>query len=174
MKILMSIIIILMQKFKKKSIVILGIDPGLATTGYGLIKKKGQVLEMIGYGTIETSTKLDFAQRLKKINQELKKIIKKFKPDCFAVEEIFFCKNVKTALLVGQARGVVILTCMASKKPIYEFTPLQIKQATTTYGRAEKKQIQQMIKVLLKLKTLPKPDDAADALACAICCAHSI
>jgi len=159
---------------KNKSLTILGIDPGLASTGYGLIKKTGQALEMIDYGVIETLAKVDFPVRLKKINSELKKIIKKYKPDLFAVENIYFCKNVKTALLVGQARGVILLTCIESKKPIYEFTPLQVKQAITTYGRAEKKQVQQMLKILLKLKTIPKPDDAADALACAICCANSI
>lgn len=131
-------------------------------------------MELLDYGIITTEAKINFPQRLEKINQDLQKIITKFKPDYFAVENIYFCKNVKTALLVGQARGVILFTCMASHKPIYEFTPLQIKQAITTYGRAEKKQIQAMVKILLKLNSLPQPDDAADALACAITCAHNL
>jgi len=170
---MVMLVTILQMPISKKPEIILGVDPGLATTGFGLIKKTDQRLELVDYGTIITSSKLDFATRLKKINQELKKIIKKHKPDKFAVEDIFFCKNVKTALLVGQARGVILLSCIESNKPIFQYTPLQVKQAITTYGRAEKKQVQQMIKILLNLDSIPKPDDAADALACAVCCAHS-
>ncbi|MBU1164545.1 crossover junction endodeoxyribonuclease RuvC [Patescibacteria group bacterium] len=153
---------------------IMGIDPGLATTGWGILEKKGQKLALIDYGLIATNAKKEFAQRLKIINQDLAKVIKKYKPDAFGVESIYFCKNVKTALLVGQARGVILLTCIKTNKPIFDFTPLQIKQAITTYGRADKKQVQQMVKIILNLKNIPKPDHAADALACAICAANSI
>jgi crossover junction endodeoxyribonuclease RuvC len=153
--------------------IILGIDPGLANTGYGLINYKGDKIELLKYGCIKTLPNTSFAQRLLKISSELDKIIKKYRPEKIAIEQIYFCKNVKTALLVGQARGAVILTAVSSKLPISDFTPLQIKQAITGYGRAEKNQIQQMIKILLKLKNIPKPDDAADALAVAICCAHT-
>ncbi|MFH1564318.1 MAG: crossover junction endodeoxyribonuclease RuvC [bacterium] len=165
--------------------IILGIDPGLATTGYGIIIKRGDNFLVVNYGTIDTapvspqSPRGDcggagFADRLEKIHNELDKIIKKYKPDVIAVEELFFAKNAKTALLVGQARGVIILTAIQSKVKIYEYTPLQIKQALTGYGRADKNQIQQMVRILLKLKSIPKPDDAADALAVAICCSNSL
>jgi len=161
-----------MQRSKKIEI-ILGIDPGLADTGYGLIKKQGQELKMIAYGSIKTSAKDDFLKRLDKIHLELTKIIKKYKPQKVAVEQLFFCKNVKTALLVGQARGVCLMTIAENKLPIDEFTPLQIKLALTSYGKADKRQVGQMVKILLKLKSVPKPDDAADALATAITSAHT-
>ncbi|RJR30636.1 crossover junction endodeoxyribonuclease RuvC [Candidatus Parcubacteria bacterium] len=159
---------------KTKEEIILGIDPGLATTGFGIIVKTSLGLKPIRFGTINTSPKKIFAQRLKIIHDEMEKILIKYKPDFCAVESIYFCKNAKTALLVGQARGVVLLTCIKHQKPLLEFTPLQIKQAITSYGKAEKKQMQQMVKVLLKLKDIPTPDDAADALACAICAANSL
>jgi crossover junction endodeoxyribonuclease RuvC len=158
----------------KKNKIILGIDPGLATTGYGVIIKDNDNFLVVNYGTIDTLAKEKFADRLEKIHNGLDKIIKKYKPDVVAVEELFFAKNVKTALVVGQARGVIILTAIKSGVEIYEYTPLQIKQALTGYGRADKNQIQQMVRVLLKLKSIPKPDDAADALAVAICCANSL
>lgn len=128
---------------------------------------------MVDYGVIRTSTKLPFVERLNKIHKELKRIIKKYRPTRIAVEEIYFAKNAKTALKVGQARGVALLTTIQAKIPVYEFTPLQVKQAITGYGRASKSQMQKMVKVLLSLENIPKPDDAADALATAICCAHS-
>lgn len=154
--------------------IILGLDPGLAITGYGiLIKEKGQFL-VVNYGVIETPVRLTFPQRLDLLHQELKQIIKKYRPDVIAVEELFFAKNVKTALVVGQARGVLVLTAIQSGADFYEYTPLQVKQALTGYGRADKNQIQQMVKIILNLKQLPKPDDAADALAIAICCGNSV
>lgn len=158
----------------RTSYIILGIDPGLADTGYGIIEKQGQKLKMIKCGSIKTLAGADFINRLKSIHQELSKIIKKYKPDAVAVEQLFFCKNVKTALLVGQARGVCLMTIAENNLPIYEYTPLQVKQALTSYGRADKNQIGQMVKLLLKLKAVPQPDDAADALAIAITCGNSI
>jgi crossover junction endodeoxyribonuclease RuvC len=158
---------------KTKAEIILGIDPGLANTGYGLIFKEGGRLGLIIYGSIKTKREKSVGDRLCQINQELTKLIKKFKPTQLATEQLFFCKNVKTALAVGQARGVIILTAVENNLPIFEFTPLQVKQAITSYGRADKKQIQEMVRRLLNLKTCPQPDDAADALAIAICCAQT-
>lgn len=154
--------------------IILGIDPGLAATGYGIIKKENDNFSLINYGCLRTDAHFDFSRRLQDIHNGLKKIIKEFFPEIIAVEELFFAKNVKTALLVGQARGVVLLTAMQSHLPFYEYTPLQVKQAVSGYGRADKRQIQEMVKTLLNLKESPKPDDAADALAVAICCGNSI
>ncbi len=158
--------------------IIMGIDPGTAAIGYGAIKKNTmsnskQELQIIDFGCIRTSKQLDASERLKKLYQQLNKIIKKINPKIIAVEEIFFFKNLKTAIKVSQARGVILLAASQKKIPVCEYTPLQVKQAVVGYGRAEKKQIQKMVKFILKLKTTPKPDDAADALALAICCAHS-
>ncbi|MFH1838146.1 MAG: crossover junction endodeoxyribonuclease RuvC [Candidatus Kuenenbacteria bacterium] len=152
---------------------ILGIDPGLATTGYGIINETKQEMKLIVYGCINTVPSFSTIERLEKIHQELKKIIKKYKPDKIAVEELFFAKNAKTALKVGEARGVILLTIRQNKIPFFEFTPLQVKQAITSYGRASKQQIQKMIKIILNLKEIPSPDDAADALAIAITCAQT-
>lgn len=148
--------------------IILGIDPGFARTGYGIIEEKNKNLRMLDYGCLSTPAGLIFEKRLKKIREGLTDLIKKYKPDVCAVEKIFFCKNTKTAIDVGQARGVVILTAAEKNLKIREFTPLQVKQFITGYGKAEKGQIQKMIKILLGLKEIPKPDDAADALALAI------
>lgn len=148
--------------------IILGIDPGFARTGYGLIEEKNKNLRMLDYGCISTPAGLIFEKRLKKIREGLIDLIKKFEPDVCAVEKIFFCKNAKTAIDVGQARGVVILTAAEKNLKILEFTPLQVKQFITGYGKAEKQQVQKMVKILLGLKEIPKPDDAADALALAI------
>ncbi|MBU1176832.1 MAG: crossover junction endodeoxyribonuclease RuvC [Patescibacteria group bacterium] len=152
--------------------IILGIDPGTATTGYGVIEK-GNSLKMIDYGCIRTTTDCSTAERLNTLDKELSKIIKKYKPSKIAVEDIFFFKNVKTVIKVSQARGVILARAAKTKMQIIEYTPLQIKQAVTSYGRADKNQVQQMVKLLLNLKQIPKPDDAADALATAICCANS-
>lgn len=156
--------------------IILGIDPGTAITGFGIIEKskiKSQKLKVIDYGCIKTTTNLSTAERLDKMYKELKTLIKKYKPEIVAVEDIFFFKNLKTAIKVSQARGVILLAIAQSKIRVAEYTPLQIKQAVACYDRAEKSQVQKMVKVLLDLKEIPKPDDAADALAVAICCAHS-
>lgn len=154
--------------------VILGIDPGFARTGFGVVAKEAREIKYIGHGCITTAKDKDFPVRIKKLNAELTKVIKKYKPHCLAIEDLFFCKNAKTALKVGQARGVIMLTAIENKLPIFEYTPLQVKQALTGYGRADKNQIQRMVKTILKLKEIPTPDDAADALAVAFCCGSSI
>lgn len=160
---------------KKNEKIILGIDPGIADTGYGVIRKnKCGDLSCLEYGTIKTSSKLDLSGRLTILNQDLDKIIKKYKPHLAGVEQLYFCKNVKTALTVGQARGVVLLTIKLHKISLVEFTPLQVKQAVSAYGQASKLQVQKMVRLLLNLENIPKPDDAADALAVAICSANSI
>jgi crossover junction endodeoxyribonuclease RuvC len=148
--------------------VILGIDPGYAITGWAVLEKTGAKLAPLDYGVIETKIGLPHAERLLILHQELKKIIKKFKPELLSVEELFFFKNLKTAIKVAEARGVILATAAESGLEILEITPLQIKQALVGYGRAEKRQVQQMVKVILNLKEIPEPDDAADALAAAI------
>jgi len=153
--------------------VILGIDPGLATTGYGVIKNENDKLEIITYGCIETKQDISFTTRLLTIYQKTKEIILTYKPDVVVIEEIFFCKNVKTGLQIGHVRGVIMLAAIEANCEIAEYTPLQVKQALTGFGRAHKNQIQEMIRVLLNLKTIPKPDDASDGLALAICYFHS-
>lgn len=154
--------------------IILGIDPGTATTGYGLIEDKKGELKVVDYGCVCTKKSLAMPERLDLIAKGLKKIIKKYKPQAMAVENLFFFKNAKTAITVGQARGVILFIGKNEKLEVLEYTPLQVKQAVVGYGRADKNQIQQMVKAILNLKTAPKPDDAADALAVAICCANSM
>ncbi len=153
--------------------IILGIDPGLAILGYGIVKYTGNSFKIIEHGVITTSSKAVTAERLKKIYIELNLLIEKFQPDAVAIEELFFNKNVKTALLVGQARGVAILAAANNNRKLYEYTPLQVKQGVVGYGRANKKQVQEMVKIILNLDEIPKPNDAADALAVAVCHAHS-
>lgn len=147
--------------------IILGIDPGLAIVGYGIIECKGNNYKAIDYGAIITDSKLIFPDRLEIIYNELTEIIKRYKPDEIAFEELFYNKNAKTVMKVAQARGVEVLAGINQQIPLYEYTPLQIKQAVVGYGRAEKHQVQEMIKLLLNLKEIPKPDDVADALAVA-------
>jgi len=153
--------------------IILGLDPGIADIGYGIIKESDGKLSCLGYGTIKTSAKESLPVRLEVSYQELDKIIKKFKPQFAAVEQLFFNKNVRTALIVGQARGVSLLALTKNKLPIFEFTPSQVKQAVSAYGQASKSQVQKMVKLILQLDKLPQPDDAADALAAAICALNS-
>lgn len=153
--------------------IILGIDPGTAATGYGLVEKSSDKLKMIDYGCIKTNRQFSTAERLKQIDQQINKLIRRHQPEKIAVEDIFFFKNVKTAVKVSQARGVVLARAVQNKTIVEEYTPLQVKQAVTGYGRAEKCQVQKMVKILLNLEKIPWPDDAADALAVAICCAHS-
>jgi len=153
--------------------IILGIDPGTAATGYGVIEKTSVKLEFICSGCIRTKANLPISERLNEIDQQLTKIIKKHRPERVAVEDIFFSKNLKTAVAVSQAKGVILARAARMRIPVIEFTPLQIKQAVTSYGRADKTQVQKMVKLLLSLKEIPQPDDAADALAAAICCANT-
>lgn len=149
--------------------IIVGFDPGIATLGYGVIStdKNGKA-QMIDYGIVSTPKEENLAVRLAILEEGVKQIIDKFKPDEIAIEELFFAKNVKTGIAVAHARGVILLTAIKECGRIYEYTPLQIKQALTGYGRAEKIQIQQMVKTFLNLKSVPRPDDAADALAVAL------
>lgn len=153
---------------------ILGIDPGFGRVGFGVIEKHGADVKVLGYGCIETPKTREFVDRLDFVHKSLKKIIEKYNPDCSAVEDLFFYKNLKTAVKVGQARGVILLTLRQANIPIHEFTPLQIKQALTGYGRAEKAQIQYMVSKILGLNKKRFQDDAADALAVAIACASSL
>lgn len=152
---------------------ILGIDPGYAILGWGILDMIGNKFSVVDYGAITTEAGLEMAERLDILYVELTKLIRKYQPEEAAIEELFFNSNAKTAINVGQARGVVLLACKRNGLEISQYTPLQIKQALVGYGRAEKKQIQQMVKAILNLKEVPKPDDTADAVAAAICHGHS-
>jgi crossover junction endodeoxyribonuclease RuvC len=152
---------------------VLGIDPGTAITGYGLVRGEGDDLTLVAYGAITTSSDWPLPERLQRIYQELAALIEDQQPTAAAVEELFFSKNVRTALSVGQARGVALLAAANAGLSIHEYTPLQVKQAIAGYGRATKDQVQQMVKMLLALDSVPQPDDAADAIAVAICHIHS-
>ena len=152
----------------------LGIDPGTAICGYGLVNMQGSRLQAVQYGAILTSPKMRPEDRLLKIHRELTAIIKHYKPDVMGVEQLFFNKNVTTAIPVGQARGVVLLTAAENGIQLVERTPLQIKQSVVGYGRASKEQVIYMVTKLLNLPEPPKPDDVADALAVAICTTHCI
>lgn len=150
---------------------ILGIDPGTGILGFGVIEVSGSTTQLVDAGVIRTPVKEDDAVRLETIFQELSDIIVQTKSEVISVEKLFFARNVTTAMTVSQARGVVLLCAQLNNLKIYEYTPMQIKLAITGYGKADKKQVQEMVRVLLKLKDLPKPDDAADALAAALTCA---
>lgn len=152
---------------------VLGIDPGTATTGYGLVEyKQGKEL-LVEYGIISTPAGMGMPHRLCLINQELNSILQKYRPDEAAIEQIFYHKNSKTVITVAQSRGVALMTAAAAGVAVAEYTPLQVKQAVVGYGGAEKKQVQLMVQKILSMRELPKPDDAADALAIAICHIHS-
>lgn len=147
---------------------ILGIDPGTGIVGFGVIESAGDRFNLIDGGVIRTSAKDSDSKRLKVIADELDGIIKQAKPEVMAIEKLFFAQNVTTAMSVSQARGVIMLCGENNNLPIFEYTPLQIKQSLTGYGKAEKHQVQEMVRTILRLKDVPKPDDCADALACAI------
>jgi crossover junction endodeoxyribonuclease RuvC len=160
--------------FKGKcALIILGIDPGYAILGFGIIEMKGNKFSLIDYGTINTDVSMEMPDRLVQIYSGLMEIIEKYKPDEVAIEELFFNQNTKTAMMVSQARGVAILAIANSLLDTHEYTPLQVKQGIVGYGRADKKQVQIMVKNILNLLENPKPDDAADALAIAICHGHT-
>jgi len=153
--------------------VILGIDPGTATTGYGIISStvKKDEFRLVNFGVISTKKNLTDAERLEILAKDLEFLIKKYNPDVVGVEKLFLTTNQKTVMTVSQARGVVLLVCQKHKIPILEFTPLQVKNFVCGYGKAEKKQVQYIVQKTFKLKSIPKPDDAADALAIALCAA---
>lgn len=153
--------------------VIIGIDPGYAIVGIGVVEYVGNKFRTLEYNAITTPAGMATTERLKKIYQEMNMYLDKYNPDAVAIEELFFNSNQKTAINVAQARGVLLVAVANRNIPICEYTPLQVKQSVTGYGRADKKQIQTMVKMLLGLNAIPKPDDAADALAIAICHAHS-
>ena len=153
--------------------IILGIDPGITIVGYGIVEYKNNKFRVIDYGAITTPSTMDTTKRLEQIYKGIDILIKNYNIDEVGVEELFFNKNVKTAITVAQARGVILLACSHNDKPIYEYTPLQVKQGVVGYGRAQKAQVQQMVTSMLNLKEIPKPDDVADALAVAISHAHA-
>ncbi len=154
--------------------IILGVDPGIARTGWGIIEKvKSSKLKVQSFGCIETRAGLPIERRLQLIREELVRIIKKHKPQALSIEELFFNTNAKTALIVGQARGVVIVTAAEFGLEVYSYTPLQVKTALTGYGRAQKDQMGKMVRMLLGLDSIPKPDDTVDALAIALTCAST-
>jgi crossover junction endodeoxyribonuclease RuvC len=157
------------QNTVPKPLRVLGIDPGTAIVGWAILEEVCGCVSAVAYGHIATSPKNTTAERLFEVTSDLEEIIKKYKPNEGAVEDLFFFKNLKTVMKVSQARGAILLTLEQNCVSIFEYTPLQVKQALTGYGRAEKKQIQIMVKSILKLKEIPKPDDTADAIAIALC-----
>jgi crossover junction endodeoxyribonuclease RuvC len=148
--------------------VILGIDPGYAIVGWGLVEYRNNTYKPLRYGAVTTDADMDFNQRLKVIFDDMSEIISRFKPDAAAIEKLYFTTNQKTAIMVAEARGVILLSAKQASLPIYEYTPLQVKTAVTGYGKAKKPQVMEMTRRLLKLPEVPKPDDTADALAIAI------
>jgi len=153
--------------------VVLGIDPGTAITGYGVVTEEGHASRALAYGVIRTPANQPLPQRLVTIYAELNALLDQFQPAAVAVEEVFFSKNARTALSVGHARGVVLLAVAQRDIPLFHYKPTQVKQAVTGYGGADKRQIQEMVRMLLGLDDIPRPDDAADALAIALCHLHS-
>jgi crossover junction endodeoxyribonuclease RuvC len=154
-------------------VLVLGIDPGMAITGYGLLQEERGNLALVAYGTITTPAGRPLAERLRTIYHALGDLIARYQPDAVAVEELFFARNAKTAMIVGHARGVMLLAGAEADLPLFEYTPLQVKQAVAGYGSADKHQVQEMVRLLLNMDHQPQPDDAADALAVAICHLHS-
>ena len=153
---------------------ILGIDPGYAIVGFGILDYDGINFNPVEYGAVTTEAGTIFTERLRAIHEDIEFILDKFRPDCMAVEKLYFTTNQKTAIDVAQARGVTILSAAKRNIPITEYTPLQVKVSVTGYGKAEKRQMMEMTRSLLGLANIPKPDDAADALAVAICHGHSV
>ena len=152
---------------------ILGIDPGYAIVGFGVTDYDGRKFTPVEYGAVTTESGISFPERLRLIFEDIEFIFDKFKPDCLAIEKLYFTTNHKTGIDVAQARGVIVLSAAKRKIPVYEYTPLQVKSAVVGYGKAEKFQVMEMTRQLLGLANIPKPDDAADALAVAICHGHS-
>jgi len=153
--------------------IIIGFDPGLADTGFGVIAVNGAKLVCLAYGSLKTPAKTDLPARLTELYSQTEKLLDRYKPDLIGIEQLFFCSNVTTAFQVGQARGVVMLAIGQRQIACLEFTPLQIKQAVAGYGQADKQNVQKMVKLILGLDEIPRPDDAADGLAAALCAAQS-
>lgn len=153
--------------------IVLGIDPGIANTGYGFIKAESSTFSLLDFGCIQTSPKDESTHRLKAIYDELIHLAAEYQPDFFALEDLFFSKNVSSAFAVGEARGVIKLVAANTDRRLYNYPPVEVKQAVVGYGKAPKRQVQEMVKLLLRLKEVPRPDHAADALAVAICHARS-
>lgn len=162
------------QKYGAAQLIVLGIDPGYAILGYGVLHTDGTRLRAMEYGVVETDAQTPFPARLEKLYAGVRLLCERYAPDAVAFEELFFARNVTTAIQVGAGRGVALLAAQQSGAPLYEYTPMQIKLAVSGSGRADKKQMQQMVKLLLKLEAAPRPDDAADALGVAICHAHTM
>jgi crossover junction endodeoxyribonuclease RuvC len=154
-------------------VIVLGIDPGTARTGYGLVAREGSLLRVVDYGCFETIPDRSAGERLLLIHEALRDLIETHRPEAVGVERLFFNKNVQTAFAVGQARGVVLLAAAEHGLPVYEYGPHEVKLAVTGYGRATKEQVQRMVQLVLSMSELPRPDDAADALAVAVCTAHA-
>jgi crossover junction endodeoxyribonuclease RuvC len=152
---------------------VLGVDPGTATTGYGLVRESGGDLGLLECGAITTAAGQPLSERLAVIYEQLSRLVAAHRPDALAVEQLYFSRNVRTALAVGQARGSVLLVAAHAGLPVHEYTPLQVKQAVVGYGRADKMQVQEMVRLVLRLEAVPQPDDAADAVAVAVCHLHS-
>ncbi len=152
---------------------ILGIDPGYATIGYGVVDYNGVSFKTVGYGAVITKPDVPFNDRLLLIYNDLVTVIEKYRPDSMSIEKLYFNTNTTTAIDVAQARGVIVLSARQKGVPVFEYTPLQVKQAITGYGRAEKHQVMEMVKNLLSLSAVPRPDDTADALALALCHGHT-
>ncbi|MFC1632766.1 crossover junction endodeoxyribonuclease RuvC [Patescibacteria group bacterium] len=157
----------------KRPNIILGIDPGIERTGFGIIESAGKNIKLIDQGCITTSSKDTAAQRLLDIEEDLQELLAQHKPNTLAIEKLFFAKNVTSALAVGQARGVILLTCAKAGLSIFEYNPMQVKVAVTGYGGADKEQMEKMVQKLMNLDFVPAPDDVNDALALAICHAHN-
>lgn len=152
---------------------ILGIDPGYAIVGFGVVEYNGAAFRAVEYGSILTEAHTPFDRRLCLIDEDMQEVLRRFQPDCMAIERLYFTTNQKTAIDVAQARGILILAAAKKGIPVYEYTPLQVKQSVVGYGKAEKHQVMDMTRRILKLEQIPKPDDAADALAIAICHGHA-
>jgi crossover junction endodeoxyribonuclease RuvC len=155
---------------------VFGIDPGVATTGWGVVEDSGKIdkLTCIEHGVISTSKDNAHGDRLVELREDLRSVLEEFQPEYVGIEKLFFCKNAKTATVVGEARGVILLVTAEMKLPLMEFTPLQVKDAVSGNGKASKLQVQEMVQAILGLDELPRPDDAADGLAIAICCLHTL
>ncbi|ANQ53956.1 Holliday junction resolvase [Thermosipho sp. 1063] len=154
--------------------IIIGIDPGYGILGYGVLEKNRNKISHVAHGVITTEKDISMSKRLQIIYEEFVKLLEYYSPDACAIESLFFYKNVKTAIHVGEARGVILLATSQRNLPLYEFTPYQVKNNITGYGRSDKKQVQKMVKMLLRLDKIPRPDDAADALAVAWCLAVAL